>query len=201
MDELFASFGPKQFPAPAATLPPAQPQQPAPGAAHAQQPFNAPTGPRGDFSNRKRSFHEGFQNEQDFESGAPQNRAYKTPRRGRGGGGRGDWMGRDSRYDQQFQANPPGGFPMMPGFPPFDQNDPMAAMMAMQGMGFPQMPGMPMPGMPGAEQMGSVSNQRCPFYDTQGICYMGTACPYSHGEGGPKADGMYPIPQKLKAGY
>lgn len=75
-----------------------------------------------------------------MENGALQNRAFKTPRRGRGGG-RGDWMGRDGRYGQAFPPNPSGGFPMVPGFPQFDQNDPMAAMMAMPGMGFPQMSG------------------------------------------------------------
>lgn len=98
---------------------------------------------------------------------------------------------------QQFPPQQPGGFPMMPGFPPFDPNDPMAAMMAMQsmqGMGFPPMPGMPMPGMPGppgqpgADQI-PKSNQRCPFYDTQGICYLGNTCPYQHGEGVSKDDG------------
>jgi hypothetical protein len=82
---------------------------------------------------------------------------------------------------------------MMPGFPPFDQNDPMAAMMAMQSMGFPQMPGMPpMPGMSGAPQPGEQINQRCPFYDTQGICYLGAACPYQHGDAG-KEEGMCEI--------
>ena len=98
---------------------------------------------------------------------------------------------------QHFPQQQPGGFPMMPGFPPFDPNDPMAAMMAMQsmqGMGFPPMPGMPMPGMPGppgqpgADQI-PKSNQRCPFYDTQGICYLGNTCPYQHGEGVSKDDG------------
>lgn len=91
---------------------------------------------------------------------------------------------------QQFPPGGPGGFPMMPGFqPPFDQNDPMAAMMAMQGMGYPQMPGMPpMPGMPGPGQPGSeqFKDQRCPFYETQGICYLGAACPYQHGEAATK---------------
>jgi hypothetical protein len=78
----------------------------------------------------------------------------------------------------------PGFPPMPPGFPGFDQNDPMAAMMALQSMGFPQMPGlppMPVPGQPGADQ--AKSNEPCPFYETNGICYMGAACPYKHGQG------------------
>lgn len=76
---------------------------------------------------------------------------------------------------------------MPSGFPGFDQNDPMAAMMALQGMGFPQMPGMPPMPMPPAvpgqqpqpDQMGK-SSERCPFYETQGICYLGATCPYQH---------------------
>ena len=163
-----------------------------------QHPFNAPAGPKGDFGNRKRSYHEGFQGDQERDDGATQNRAFKTPRRGRGGG-RGDWMGAGGHHPQINQQFPgqPGGFPMMPGFPQFDQNDPMAAMMAMQGMGqgmgFPQMPGMPpmpgMPGVPGQPGTEQMANQRCPFYDTQGICYLGATCPYKHGEPGAKKDG------------
>lgn len=90
---------------------------------------------------------------------------------------------------QQFPGQQGGFPPMMPGFPGFDQNDPMAAAMMMQGMGFPQMPGMPMPGMPGQPGMEHLANQRCPFYDTQGICYLGAACPYKHGDAEGKNDG------------
>lgn len=76
---------------------------------------------------------------------------------------------------------------MPSAFPGFDQNDPMAAMMALQGMGFPQMPGMPPMPMPPRvsgqqpqpDQMGK-SSERCPFYETQGICYLGATCPYQH---------------------
>lgn len=82
-----------------------------------------------------------------------------------------------------------------PGFPPFNQNDPMETMMALQGMGFPQMPGMPpMPVPPMGQQpdqMGAKSGERCPFYESQGICYLGGACPYQHGPemGDAKDDG------------
>ncbi|KAI2794718.1 hypothetical protein POX_a01319 [Penicillium oxalicum] len=184
VDELFAQFGPK----PAAPIPAPHPQA---HMTHAQthQDFNPPSGPRTDFQNRKRTYNEGFQGDGDAMNGMSQNRALKTPRRGRGGG-RGDWSG----HNMQQYPHGQGGYsnPMMQGFPYFDPNDPMAAAMMMQGMGFPQMPGMPMPGMPGmpgapgqpdAGQMGSI-NQRCPFYDTQGICYLGAACPYQHGESG-----------------
>ncbi|KAE8150060.1 hypothetical protein BDV25DRAFT_155103 [Aspergillus avenaceus] len=204
VDELFATFAPKQQAPPAAQSQPQAPQDiNAPGVASQQAPFNPPSGPsRGAFASpvgnvpqaqaepafgRKRSFHEGFQADHEREE-VPSNRNFKTPRRGRGGG-RGDWMGRDGRgAPGQFAPPPPGGFPVMPpAFPSFDQNDPMAAMMALQNMGFPQMPGMPpmpmpAPGGPGQPQdpMVPKSSERCPFWETQGICYLGAACPYQH---------------------
>lgn len=215
VDELFATFGPKQ---PASSpaqlqnqsqipqdLPPSSLPQPplpfAPSSASPNGPYGLPIGvpqqgaPDGGNYNRKRSFHEGFQADQERED-APYNRAFKTPRRGRGVG-RGDWMGRDGRAPVgQYPPHAP-GFPMMPpAFPPFDQNDPMGAMMAIQGMGFPQMPGMPpMPMPPGQQpdQMGAKSGERCPFYETQGICYLGSTCPYQHGPeaGGAARDDEY----------
>ncbi|KAE8355293.1 hypothetical protein BDV28DRAFT_129284 [Aspergillus coremiiformis] len=219
VDELFATFAPKQTTPPASSHPQSQPQNStdmtAPDASSQQQPpFHPPSGPsRGSYGppmanmpqsqmdsssyGRKRSYHEGFQTEQEREE-APHGRNFKTPRRGRGGG-RGDWMGRDGRAAPgQFAPPHAGGFPVMPpAFPSFDQNDPMAAMMALQTMGFPQMPGMPPMPMPapggGAVQppdpMVSKSSERCPFWDTQGICYLGAACPYQHDTPGiPKED-------------
>lgn len=132
---------------------------------------------------RKRSYHEADQEQEDV----PYNRTFKAPRRGCGGV-RGDYMGRDGRQASgaagQFPQPSAGGFPVMPpAFPGFDQNDPMAAMMALQNMGFPQMPGMPpmplAPGPPGQQQV-PKSSERCPFYETQGICYLGATCPYQH---------------------
>lgn len=185
MDELFTKFGP----APAAPVAAPQHQLPAP-IPQAYTGFDAASGPKNDSYNRKRTYNEGFQGDDDVRNGAPQNRAFKTPRRGRGGS-RGDWSGHNA---QQYPQGQQGGFPnpMMQGFPPFDPNDPMAAammMQGMQGMGFPQMPGMPMPGMPGmpsapGQPGAGKTNQRCPFYDTQGICYLGATCPYQHGEAG-----------------
>ncbi|PWY89502.1 hypothetical protein BO94DRAFT_514903 [Aspergillus sclerotioniger CBS 115572] len=212
VDELFTTFAPK--PQPVQATPYAQVQSslshdgPAPGSASQQsQSFAPPSGPsNGPYGpsmggipqtqtehsnfNRKRSFHEGFQGDQERDD-APHQRTYKTPRRGRGGA-RGDWMGRDGG-----RAGPGGpgqfhpgaaGFPVMPhGFPGFDQNDPMGAMMALQTMGFPQMPGMPPMPMPPAgagpgQQPDKLpkSSERCPFYETQGICYLGATCPYQH---------------------
>lgn len=76
-------------------------------------------------------------------------------------------------------------------------------MMALQSMGFPPMPGMPPMPIPSGgaqgqaqaqlDQGGKVA-QRCPFYETQGICYLGATCPYQHGPeagmGSAKQDGM-----------
>ncbi|KAL5364526.1 hypothetical protein BJX96DRAFT_136214 [Aspergillus floccosus] len=204
VDELFATFALKQSAHPVPSIEQSQPQVadeiPVAGSIPQQQPFNPPSGPKGPYGsqmggypqsqgdastfNRKRSYHEGFQADQE-QDGVPHNRVFKTPRRGRGGG-RGDWMGRDGRGAPEQFPPATGGFPVMPpNFPPFDQNDPMAAMMALQGMGFPQMPGMPpMPMPPGGagqpqDQM-PKSSERCPFYETQGICYLGAACPYQH---------------------
>lgn len=154
-------------------------------------------------NSRKRTFQEGFQQDNpqgDSQRGA---RSFKTPRTRRGGG-RGDRLngrGRDVAPPNQFLQSMP-GFPAMPqAFPGFDQNDPMAAMMALQSMGFPQMSGlppMPVPGQQGDDQ--AKSNEPCPFYETNGICYMGAACPYKHGQGPvvvPGSDGMIISPRLM----
>lgn len=205
VDEIFAKYGPKTqppAPAPAATQPaPAQPATPAAPfqqstaynpTAQAFVPQAAPAPAQDAWGNaqnsRKRTFHEGFQQDNQLGDSQRGGRSFKAPRTRRGGVGRGDRMngrGRDvAPLPNQFQQGMPGFPPMPPGFPGFDQNDPMAAMLALQGMGFPQMPGlppMPVPGQPGADQ--AKSNEPCPFYETNGICYMGAACPYKHGQG------------------
>ncbi|KAL2825207.1 hypothetical protein BDW59DRAFT_161922 [Aspergillus cavernicola] len=203
VDDLFATFANKQpQPQPVSNPPADLPVPQAAGSApQTSARPNLPAGPSNgsyapqahvDNSNfsRKRTFHDGFSGDQERED-VGHHRVFKNPRRGRGG--RGDWMGRDghnvSGVPGQFPHSPAGGFPVMPpAFPGFDQNDPMAAMMAMQSMGFPQMPGMPPMPMPPAgavvtqqpDQMGPKSTERCPFYETQGICYLGAACPYQH---------------------
>jgi uncharacterized protein (DUF1330 family) len=75
--------------------------------------------------------------------------------------------------------------------PPFDPNNPMAALMAMQqAMGLPGMPAMPgMPQMPFPPSPGAFANtaqtprsgQRCHDYDTKGFCALGASCPHEHG--------------------
>ncbi|OKL58052.1 hypothetical protein UA08_06685 [Talaromyces atroroseus] len=200
VDEIFAKYAPKTQPS--APSVPQQAQTQPPPIVHSATPFQQPgtlnpqapsfvqqTSPQNAWGNsqnsRKRTFNEGFQ--QDNPQGDAQRggRSFKTPRTRRGGG-RGDRMngrGRDMAPNQ-FPQNMP-GFPAMPqAFPGFDQNDPMAAMMALQSMGFPPMPGippMPVPGQQGDDQ--AKSNEPCPFYESNGICYMGAACPYKHGQG------------------
>lgn len=197
VDEIFAKYAPKTQ-APTSAVPQqAQAQHPPSTAAPSDQ--SAALNPQAqnfvlqapsqnawgnNQNSRKRTFHEGFQQDNlqgDLQRGG---RSLKTPRTRRGGG-RGDRMngrGRDVGPNQ-FMQNVPGFPAMPPGFPGFDQNDPMAAMMAIQGMGFPQMPGlppMPVPGQQAGDQ--TKSNEPCPFYETNGICYMGAACPYKHGQ-------------------
>lgn len=235
VDELFATFGPKTVAAPGISHMQTQPLI-APGIPQSEN-FSQQTlqySPRssqqrvgytaaisaqggyesGGFNSRKRTFHEGFQQESsERDDTAHNNRSFKALRRSRGSGngGRGDWSGRDGwrasnvPEAQPFSAPVGLGFPPMmpPPFPPLDQNDPMAAMMLLQNMGFPQMPGMPpLPIQNSAvpptmdqrqrDQAGK-STERCPFYETQGICYLGAACPYQHGSQTKNGDGMAQI--------
>lgn len=89
----------------------------------------------------------------------------------------------------------PQGYPAMPqlppGMPPLDPNDPMAAVMAMQAMGF-QFPGMPgfNPNAPAAPLSspgarsgpGQRKMPRCRDYDTKGFCARGNSCKFEHGQ-------------------
>ncbi|OAX78262.1 hypothetical protein ACJ72_07433 [Emergomyces africanus] len=177
---------------------------------------------------RKRAFNEGPQAGEEYDSHYNRaDRPFKSMRGRRGGAGRGDsrmlannnnnnsnninnntniGMARmgsahltQQQHQQQQQAT--GGFQGMPpaGFPPFNPNDPIAAMMTLQAMGFPQLPGMPPlpqlplptgatgPNQPSAAVGGSPPPppasipQRCRDYDTQGFCVLGSTCPYQHG--------------------
>lgn len=135
---------------------------------------------------RKRTFNEGFQNEQAH--GDSRGHSFKTPRTRRGGGSRGDRMGGPSERDTRsrnprFPQNSSGYPGIPPGFPGIDQSDPIAAMLALQSMGFPQIPGIPQIPI-GNVQTGDQGkiDQPCQFYETTGICYLGAACPYKHGQ-------------------
>lgn len=98
----------------------------------------------------------------------------------RRGGEMGRGRGRGGMQTQPYQqiSQPP---QMPPGFPTFDPNNPMAAIMAMQAMGFPTMPGFPQ--MSGQQTSIPPGNGiRCRDYDTQGFCAKGSECPFEHGE-------------------
>ncbi|KAL2861093.1 CCCH zinc finger and RRM domain protein [Aspergillus lucknowensis] len=226
VDTLFATFAPKQLPSSASNTP-GQVQLPqGPGSAPQTGaptkpltgPFHGPYASQAHVENsfnagRKRTYNDGFGGEPERD-GVGNHRTFKNPRRGRGG--RGDWMGRDghaaSGAPAQFPHPSPGGFPVMPpAFPGFDQNDPMAAMMALQNMGFPQMSGIPPMPMPPAgtvagqqgEQIGPKSTEKCPFYETQGICYLGAACPYQHdvAQGAPRPNEYDPKSSNIVADF
>ena len=134
-------------------------------------------------------------------------------RGGRGDGARGDYFsgrgGRGGGMKEKYPPthgipplaqSPPILFPGMPAPPPgfpFDPNDPMGAMMAMQVMGFPPLAGMPTfpqgAAATGLQQMGDQLSPgaepprarkgvvRCRDYDTKGFCARGGSCPYEHG--------------------
>lgn len=177
------------------------------GTSGAYGSLGARQGSSGGFQeSRKRSYNEHQENSSRVDSHyARGDRQMKQLRRGGRGGreeGFGNRAGRggfqDPGYSFPHVVSPqlPPTFPNMPmpaGLP-FDTNDPMAAIMAMQAMGLPPLPGMPtLPGAPspnGPHQFGGQASaafaepgrrERCRDYDTQGYCARGDSCPYEHG--------------------
>ncbi|KAI4131520.1 MAG: hypothetical protein LQ347_002945, partial [Umbilicaria vellea] len=215
VDEIFFVINSKAF-LPGSSMPKPEARSP---------PLTAPLGPsgaygqlggRGGFNgagqqSRKRSYND--RQEEGKGADAHYNRGdrqMKQPRVGGARGGRGDIVGgRGSRLGRPQQSS---GLPGIPspaamGFPglltpppgmPFDPNDPVAAMLAMQQvMGFPPLPGMPLPPQagsptgfppfPGQNSPASSAppkqkiHARCRDYDTKGFCARGNACPFEHG--------------------
>ena len=183
--------------------------------------FNTPSGPAAYSSSvakngfdgpsqqsRKRSYNESQQEKGGYDSHYGRgDRQMKQMRRGGMHNGRGGNFsgGPDSGYPAQGNMSglplPPPGFqsmPMPPAAMPFDPNDPIGAILAMQAMGFPPMPGMPdlsqaIPptGFPQSGRQGSSEqatnvkrkiSARCRDYDTKGLCERGHACPFEHGD-------------------
>ena len=130
----------------------------------------------------------------------------KSMRRGEMSNGRGGpFQGRPDRDFQDSTTMPGIPLPSSAGFPgisipsagiPFDPNDPIGAMLAMQAMGFPPLPGMPnlaqlsptgFSQVEGHDFSGSSTNgkskirSRCRDYDTKGFCTRGNSCPFEHG--------------------
>ncbi|KAK0102972.1 hypothetical protein ONS96_005589 [Cadophora gregata f. sp. sojae] len=158
-----------------------------------------PTGPQN--GSRKRSYNDrgdGDVQDRGNMTGDPNGRAFKQPRRGgaavgRGGfdpfyqgGGRGGGFSGGRPSPMNLQGTPQQGFPAVPGMPspppgmpPMDPNNPMAAILAMQAMGFP-IPGMP--AFPGSTSPPPQQKQRCRDYDQKGFCARGNTCQYEHGE-------------------
>ncbi|KAI9737842.1 MAG: hypothetical protein M1834_009211 [Cirrosporium novae-zelandiae] len=198
VNEIFNTFGSKPQSQQASSEKPAVP------------PLPLSSVPNGDANNvmastigigRKRSYNDrdeggGYQDSH-YNRGE---RSNKQMRKGRGG--RGDFFG--SRGGRQFGAMPdassysntqhnsfhPGMHQPRSGLP-FDPNDPVAAVLAMQAMGFPPppLPGMSpypqsnaSPNFPpsGANMPGARPKQRCHDYDTMGFCARIPLCPYEH---------------------
>lgn len=163
----------------------------------------APSGPLRD--NKKRSYHDRADSPElrDYQSGADASgRSFKQLRRGgnAGRGGRFEDFGnfRGGMQNQQPSMSPSGLLPFPeapPGLPPFDPNNPMAAFLAMQQMGFtlPGMPPLPEEGRaPAGRQPHQKRNQRCRDYDTKGFCARGASCKFEHG-----GDSIYVPPTAL----
>jgi len=80
-------------------------------------------------------------------------------------------------------SNPPAGFPQ------FDPNNPMAAVLAMQALMGGMMP-QQQSGFGQAQSPQDWTNapplkkrgERCRDYDNKGFCVRGSACPYEHGD-------------------
>lgn len=136
---------------------------------------------------RKRSYNDRFSssNGQDPQY-AGNVRNPKVLRGSRGGRedrklGRGLYNLPSTSQRTKYSSNGPlAGMPIPPtpppGFPPFNPNDPMGSLLAMQTM-FPQISrpksfNGPLP---------PKVNQRCKDYDVKGFCVLGSACPYDHG--------------------
>ncbi|MCJ1389679.1 hypothetical protein MMC18_002536 [Xylographa bjoerkii] len=188
----------------------------------AAQPLSAPAGPAaygssgvrgggyagGAQQSRKRSYNDRHDERAGHDSHYGRgDRQMKSMRRGDMSNGRGGAFHGHPDRDFQHSMNMPdvpfpssAGFPGMPMPPagmPFDPNDPIGAMLAMQAMGFPPLPGMPNlaqavspTGFSQAEARpfsGSPTNgksrirPRCRDYDTKGFCTRGNSCPYEHG--------------------
>lgn len=229
VDEIFEKYNPKPQAAPVESVSQSAPDQPmhfaqsmspVQTAPFMTVPIGASGSPGRDsfqgqpsaFGSRKRSFNDVSQGDEHDSQYRSHDRPYKALRGRRGGRGERTGGGWDSRRPASggpsFLANPQGGFPGMPpappsGFPQFDPSDPMAAMLALQSMGFPQLPGMPNLSALAQNQNGSPPAkipQRCNNYDTQGFCVLGSTCPYQHGPEplvtSTKDDGKKVLPQK-----
>ena len=143
--------------------------------------------PRQPNESRKRSYHDWDRAVEANANGPYQSGERPTKHARRGGRGGGD-LQRTLRPSAQSFAATPQQNPMLSaglqlGLPPFDVNNPFAALMAMQqAMGFA---GLPLPPTPlattGLPRVGQA-HQRCRDYDTKGFCARGAACPYEHGE-------------------
>ncbi|KAF6220650.1 hypothetical protein HO133_003083 [Letharia lupina] len=210
VDEIFKAIHTKSY----------SPRNLIPQSASSTSPtFAAPSGPAGAYGSlgvgrglhggyqesRKRSYNDRQEEGPGLDSHYSRGeRQIKQMRRGGRGGradafvprnGRGGFQ--ESMYPQARASPVALGFQNMPMPPPFDPNDPLATIMAMQAMGLPPLPGMPplpQAGSPNVlPQFGGQSlspshgprrnthRERCRDYDEKFFCERGDACPYEHG--------------------
>ena len=206
--------------APRKLLPEVVPQPLLSGPAGAYAPRNPSRGPGGILEGSKKRSHNdvhgnGVVGDSHYARG---DRQMKQMRRG-GRGNRGDGFSvRGNRSSFQESRDPfphAGSPPLQPGFSnapnitspqglPFDPNDPMSAILAIQAMGLPPLPGMQPPPYStspnGNLQAGGnglnipgLKRERCRDYDMQGYCARGDTCPFEHGTDrliAPGQDGM-----------
>ncbi len=163
VDQLFQAISTKSYDPDRPPPKPAAPNYQPPKRASAEQP-------RLQNESRKRSFQDWDRDEQATPNGRIYSydggdRPMKQPRRG--GRGHDQRGGRQPRQQYDMPQMPLS----LPGMPPIDPNNPMAALMAMQ-----QALGL-FPGLPAGPQ----NVQRCRDYDTKGFCAAGISCPYEHG--------------------
>lgn len=139
---------------------------------------------------RKRTYHD-WDRDDTTPSSVAHDRPVKQVRRG-GRGASEQWAGRREGVNIGIAGAPPymhqfqQGLPPMPspppGMPPFDPNNPMASLLALQQvMGMLSSLPLPAPSM-AAEELGTArSTGRCRDYDNKGFCARGAACPFEHG--------------------
>ena len=148
---------------------------------------------------RKRSYNDGQEESSGIDPHYSRGeRQVKQMRRGASGGRADAFIHRNGRggfqeplYSQAGTSPAPLSFPNMPMPPPFDSNDPFAAMLAMQAMGLPPLPQAgspnlypPLGGQSLSSPHGPRQNhprERCRDYDEKFFCERGDACPYEHG--------------------
>jgi len=213
VDEVFRAIHSKVY-VPGYVPPPTAPTAPSQTfpSLNVPQPVraNVPIGPTRGFHRENDSRKRSYNDRKEIGNGldphyAQGGRQIKQMRNG-GRGGRGNAMsprgGRGGAFNEPAYSHVAPPMPLdfsnmpLPQGMPFDPNDPLGAMLAMQSLGLPPLPGLPpfpQAGSPnGRVQTGSPrflppnaraggsARGRCRDYNNKGYCTRGDACPYQH---------------------